>query len=152
MILKKIAVPCDLETSASEIVIGRARENIARAVEFDFHNFELQFGSGTILAKYKRSGDAVPYALELEKDENLYTWNITETDTEKAGTGTLEFSYLLEDGTVAKSPIYSIKVLPAMIAGEYVPTPPLTAEEYLTKVAQESIPEMTDAEIDAIVE
>ncbi len=152
MVLQTVAVPCDLETGVGLIKIGRERENTAREVEFDLGNFEKMYGEGTVIAKYKRASDPNPYTLELDKDGITYTWHVSTTDTAVVGSGLLEFNYVLNDGTVVKSPTFVVRVLDAMDDGEIEPEVETSVEDYIKQVVDKTAHGTTESTITKSVE
>lgn len=147
MSTKRINVTTILPPSA--LFIGYVAENGVTNVEFDVSAWVTMYGSGTATLIMKRWGDANPYPIALEVDnEGLATWTISATDTAKTGFAYAQLRY--EAGTkVKKSPIYTLKI------GESLGSPDEAPDQYedwidaLTHLAAQAMAEALD--IDGIV-
>ena len=144
MSTKRINVTTILPPSA--LFIGYVAENGVTNVEFDVSAWVTMYGSGTATLIMKRWGDANPYPIALEVDnEGLATWTISATDTAKKGFAYAQLRY--EAGTkVKKSPIYTLKI------GESLGSPAEAPDQYedwidaLTHLAAQAMAEALDIE------
>ena len=144
MSTKRINVTTILPPSA--LFIGYVAENGVTNVEFDVSVWVEMYGSGTATLIMKRWGDANPYPIALEVDnEGLATWTISATDTAKTGFAYAQLRY--ETGTkVKKSPIYTLKI------GESLGSPAEAPDQYedwidaLTHLAAQAMAEALDLE------
>lgn len=74
------------------IPLGVQGENRATKVEFDTRPWFREYPSGTVSAVARRYGDPAPYPLTLDVDDGTAVWNVSDTDTAKAGEGAVELT------------------------------------------------------------
>lgn len=74
------------------ILLGVQGENRATEVEFDTRPWFREYPSGTMSAVAKREGDHAPYPLSLDVADGTAVWQVSDTDTAKAGEGKVELT------------------------------------------------------------
>lgn len=117
----------------AEITLGKRGENKARVVVFDIAGWQMTYGEGRVELIHRRNGDKAPYPCVLEVIGSMVRWELTNADTEKAGRGSCELQYLVND-VVVKSESYHTRVIQALgPAGE---TPPDPAQGWVDLVLQ----------------
>lgn len=91
-----------------KVYLGFQGENKARQVKFDFTSWVDKYGeNGTIRCYYCKPFSHTPIEinLEIDTDNNMAIWNITEQDTDTVGEGYCEFMYIVAEIKV-KSEIF----------------------------------------------
>lgn len=107
------------DSTELNLPIGRQMENEVTAVAFDFSDWVATYGSGTLSLSVQRKGDAMPYPVTMTVSGNVATWEISETDTARKGTGKAQLTYTVGDH-VKKSVIYKFTVYESLgVDGEY---------------------------------
>ena len=74
------------------IPLGVQGENSATQVEFDTRPWFREYPSGTVSAVARRDGDPAPYPLTLDVADGTAVWQVSDTDTAKAGEGAVELT------------------------------------------------------------
>lgn len=74
------------------IPLGVQGENRATEVEFDTRPWFREYPSGTVSAVARRNGDPAPYPLTLDVADGTAVWQVSDTDTAKAGEGAVELT------------------------------------------------------------
>lgn len=74
------------------IPLGVQGENRATQVEFDTRPWFREYPSGTVSAVARRYGDPAPYPLTLDVADGTAVWQVSDTDTAKAGEGAVELT------------------------------------------------------------
>lgn len=74
------------------IPLGVQGENRATEVEFDTRPWFREYPSGTVSAVARRNGDPAPYPLSLDVADGTAVWQVSDTDTAKAGEGAVELT------------------------------------------------------------
>lgn len=74
------------------IPLGVQGENHATQVEFDTRPWFREYPSGTVSAVARRDGDPAPYPLTLDVADGTAVWQVSDTDTAKAGEGAVELT------------------------------------------------------------
>lgn len=104
-----------------EIVIGKVAENLHTQVNFDCKKmFDAYPDAVPALSVMNPAG--VCYPAIVERDGDIVTWNVTDSDLVKEGTGEVQLNFI-EGETVAKSYIGRIKVTRSLIANGETPDP-----------------------------
>ncbi len=97
----------EFDVDRRPLKIGKQGEKNARPVTFNFADW-ARFGEGSLSLIVTRS-DGLVYPVELEIEGTTATWLVSLTDTEKAGSGSIELKYTVGD-TVIKSKTISTVV------------------------------------------
>lgn len=74
------------------IPLGVQGENRATQVEFDTRPWFREYPYGTVSAVARRDGDNAPYPLTLDVADGTAVWQVSDTDTAKAGEGAVELT------------------------------------------------------------
>ena len=74
------------------IPLGVQGENRATQVEFDTRPWFREYPYGTVSAVARRDGDPAPYPLALDVADGTAVWQVSDTDTAKAGEGAVELT------------------------------------------------------------
>lgn len=140
-------IPSSRTIVQSPISIGHKAEKGVQAIEFDLTAWVETYGSGTLTVIMRRWGDAIPYPIALEIDENnKATWTLSDIDTAKAGMAYAQLNYIVGDEVVKKSDIYTFRVMDSLV-GEGEPPEAYEAWlEHLTHLAAEAMAEVLDIE------
>ena len=93
--------------------LGRQGENLAHTLTFDISPWIEELGDGTLVLLNQRSGEPIPYPVDLEREGTTATWFITGADTSIPGRGRCEFRYMVND-VLAKSCVFYTFVAPSM--------------------------------------
>lgn len=102
--------------------LGRQMENDVTEVAFDFSDWKTTYGSGTLSLSVQRAGDEMPYPVTMTTSGTTATWEISDTDTARKGTGKVQLTYTV--GTaVKKSVIYKFTVYESLGANGEYPAP-----------------------------
>jgi hypothetical protein len=140
-------IPSSRTIVQSPISIGHKAEKGVEAIEFDLTAWVETYGSGTLTVIMRRWGDAIPYPVALEIDENnKATWTLSDTDTEKAGMAYAQLSYIVGDEVVKKSDIYTFRVMDSLTGEGDPPEAYESWLEHLTHLAAEAMAEVLDIE------
>lgn len=84
------------------VPLGVQGESCATEVEFDVRPWLREYPSGTVSAVARREGDPAPYPLTLDVADGMAVWQVSDTDTAKAGEGAVELT-LTSGGTRVRS-------------------------------------------------
>lgn len=85
----------------SILPLGRCGESHARQIVFDLTEWIALYGSGTAELIYQRPGDERPHIMEVEQDNPLVRWTLTDWHTAVSdGEGECELRYYPNEGTV----------------------------------------------------
>ena len=87
--------------SKAMLRIGRRRENLACQVIYEGYPED----GYSVQVFVKRNGDTAAYPASnvvLDSTERVIRWNVTSTDTDKHGTGEVQFRYANASGVVVK--------------------------------------------------
>ena len=140
-------IPSSRTIVQSPISIGHKAEKGVEAIEFDLTAWVETYGSGTLTVIMRRWGDAIPYPIALEIDENnKATWTLSDTDTAKAGMAYAQLSYIVGDEVVKKSDIYTFRVMDSLTGEGEPPEAYESWLEHLTHLAAEAMAEVLDIE------
>lgn len=140
-------IPSSRPIVQSPISIGHKAEKGVEAIEFDLTAWVGTYGSGTATIIMRRWGDAIPYPIALEIDENnKATWTLSDTDTAKAGMAYAQLSYIVGDEVVKKSDIYTFRVMDSLTGEGEPPEAYESWLENLTHLAAEAMAEVLDIE------
>lgn len=132
-----------------EIVIGKVAENLHTQVNFDCKKmFDAYPDAVPALSVMNPAG--VCYPAIVERDGDIVTWNVTDSDLVKEGAGEVQLNFI-EGETVAKSYIGRIKVTRSLVANGEVPDP---VENWLdeAEAALAYIPQAIDTALEAAKE
>jgi len=140
-------IPSSRTIVQSPISIGHKAEKGVEAIEFDVTAWVETYGSGTLTVIMRRWGDAIPYPIALEIDENnKATWVLSDIDTAKAGMAYAQLSYIVGDEVVKKSDIYTFRVMDSLTGEGEPPEAYESWLETLTHLAAEAMAEVLDIE------
>jgi len=140
-------IPSSRTIVQSPISIGHKAEKGVEAIEFDLTAWVETYGSGTLTVIMRRWGDAIPYPIALEIDENnKATWTLSDTDTAKAGMAYAQLSYIVGETVVKKSDIYTFRVMDSLTGEGEPPEAYESWLETLTHLAAEAMAEVLDIE------
>ena len=140
-------IPSSRTIVQSPISIGHKAEKGVEAIEFDLTAWVETYGSGTLTVIMRRWGDAIPYPIALEIDENnKATWTLSDIDTAKAGMAYAQLSYIVGETVVKKSDIYTFRVMDSLVGEGEPPEAYESWLEQLTHLAAEAMAEVLDIE------
>jgi len=140
-------IPSSRTIVQSPISIGHKAEKGVEAIEFDLTAWVETYGSGTLTVIMRRWGDAMPYPIALEIDENnKATWVLSDTDTARAGMAYAQLNYIVGDEVVKKSDIYTFRVMDSLTGEGDPPEAYESWLEHLTHLAAEAMAEVLDIE------
>ena len=140
-------IPSSMTIVRSPISIGHKAEKGVEAIEFDVTAWVETYGSGTLTVIMRRWGDAIPYPIALEIDENnKATWTLSDIDTAKAGMAYAQLNYIVGDEVVKKSDIYTFRVMDSLTGEGEPPEAYESWLEHLTHLAAEAMAEVLDIE------
>jgi len=140
-------IPSSRTIVQSPISIGHKAEKGVEAIEFDLTAWVETYGSGTLTVIMRRWGDAIPYPIALEIDENnKATWTLSDIDTAKAGMAYAQLSYIVGDEVVKKSDIYTFRVMDSLTGEGEPPEAYESWLEHLQHLAAEAMAEVLDIE------
>ena len=140
-------IPSSRTIVQSPISIGHKAEKGVEAIEFDLTAWVETYGSGTLTVIMRRWGDAIPYPIALEIDENnKATWTLSDIDTAKAGMAYAQLSYIVGETVVKKSDIYTFRVMDSLVGEGEPPEAYESWLEHLTHFAAEAMAEVLDIE------
>lgn len=104
------------------IIIGRRGENEVESVYFDFSEWKVKYGTGTLILLIQRPNENVIYPVELTTEGIVATWTISSTDTAMRGIGKGTLQYTVS-GKVKKTKIFKFIVDDALTANGTAPAP-----------------------------
>jgi hypothetical protein len=105
-----------------EVILGRCGENNVLQIRINIQSLIDTYGDGNAILVHKRSQDAIPYLVPIDRDGNEIVWTVTSVDTNYPGVGECEIRWMVGDA-IAKSIIYKTIVRPSL-TGESTPEPP----------------------------
>ena len=111
------------------INIGKLKENLVTEVELPAPGF----GGGSYAVLLQRPGEKQPYPVAARHEGSTLVWTVQTADTAIAGTGKLECRWYGDNGEVAKSQTYMVRITDGL------PDPteaPEAWEGYIGQVAQ----------------
>lgn len=111
------------------IQIGKIKENLVTEVELPAPGFE----GGSYAVLLQRPGEKQPYPVTARAEGNALIWTVQTADTAIAGTGKLECRWYGDNGEVAKSQTYIVRITDGL------PDPTEAPQEwagYIGQVAQ----------------
>ena len=100
--------------------IGVQGENGVTPIEFDFGNWQEEYGSGSIVLRLQRSGETTPYQKTLSISGTVATWTVDDTDTAVKGKGKAQILYYVDDKLKATE-IFLFKVAKSIVDGTEIP-------------------------------
>ena len=122
----------EVKQLCGQICLGKQGENLARIVYFDEpEQWKATFGEGQCELIHQRNGDAAPYPVALEFENDKVCWKITNADTAVIGEGKCELHYIV-DNIIVKSKIWTTSVLPSL--GENLVEPPEPQKAWVDEV------------------
>jgi len=140
-------IPSSRTIVQSPISVGHRAEKGVEAIEFDLTAWVETYGSGTLTVIMRRWGDAIPYPIALEIDENnKATWTLSDIDTAKAGMAYAQLSYIVGETVVKKSDIYTFRVMDSLTGEGEPPEAYESWLEHLQHLAAEAMAEVLDIE------
>lgn len=92
-------------TNIDTLCIGKQGENAAKRIDFDLSPF-AQYGNGTVQLLHQRSGDNVPYIVDVEQNGRTATWTVSDDDTAFSGYGRAQLNYYVGE-VLAKSVVFT---------------------------------------------
>lgn len=100
------------------LYLGKQGENLARELVFREPACwaEESGGQGTVQLLVRPSGGGAAYPVILESEEGVFVWHVTAADTARAGYGSCELRWSVED-RVVKSKTYTTFVAKSMFGG-----------------------------------
>lgn len=116
------------------ILVGKQGENRSRTLQFDYSAWLKEFGEGLVTIVYQRSEDASPYPISVEQSNGIATWHPSSADTQYAGSGVMEITYVVND-VIAKSVTYCTLVAESL--GQSV-DPPAPYQSWVDMVIEKA--------------
>ena len=124
----------EVKQLCGQLCLGKQGENLARIVYFEEPSlWKGSFGEGKCELLHQRYGDAAPYPVVLEVEDDKVCWKITNADTAVVGEGKCELRYSV-DGAVVKSKTWTTTVLPSL--GEDLAEPPEPQKAWVDQVLE----------------
>ena len=115
--------------------LGRQGENLARRVKFKLPpNWDMSDPAASVQLVVQRAGETTAYPVMLTREDGVYYWDVTATDTGRDGYGLCELRYMLGD-VLAKSMTWLTHVAESI--SEDLTDPPDAAQNYLSQVMSE---------------
>lgn len=105
------------------IVLGKEGEHQARSVEFDLSEWRAVYGPGDVQLLVRRSGEELPYPVEITQEENRVVWTVNATELARPGMGYCKLRYY-QGETLVKSQVWLTFVLDGVADAENPPAPP----------------------------
>lgn len=105
------------------IVLGKEGEHQARSVEFDLSEWRAAYGPGTVQLLVRRSGEELPYPVEITQEETRAVWTVNETELARPGMGCCKLRYY-QGETLVKSEVWLTFVLDGAADTEDPPAAP----------------------------
>lgn len=75
------------------IPLGIKGESGVNSFKFGYGDFVEDYGDGILTIYHRRPGDTQPQTCTITTENNVATWDITNTDTEYAGMGRIQIVY-----------------------------------------------------------
>ena len=121
-------------------------ENEVTKYQFDFTDWVETYGAGTFVIRHKRPTDANAYVVpSVTINENIATWEVTETDTAINGYGVAELWFLVGDKKKA-SKLIATYVSDSLAETGEVPEPIEDWLDQFTELKEEAETARDDAE------
>ncbi|MDO5411934.1 MAG: hypothetical protein Q4G31_00480 [bacterium] len=95
------------------IPLGIQGENIAISVSFDLTEYYSTYGDGQVQLLVQRSGDNLPYPVNLKLKDSCALWEVSSLDTSIPGFGKAELRWIAGE-TVVKSNAYTFSVFESL--------------------------------------
>lgn len=127
-------IPLNVERLPDKINLGRGSENEAVQLAVDVSAWVNAWPACSISINFLRPFEDIFYTVSGTLDGGLYTYEVTDTDTAIAGTGTLEL-VCTEDGKLAASAVARY-VIEERLLGTQSPTPPEPVQSWYTRALQ----------------
>lgn len=127
-------IPLNVERLPDKISLGRGSENEAVQLAVDVSAWVNAWPVCSISINFLRPYEDIFYTVSGTLDGGLYTYEVTDTDTAIAGTGTLEL-VCTEDGKLAASAVARF-VVEERLLGTQSPTPPEPVQSWYTRALQ----------------
>ena len=113
----------DFDMNDRMLILGKQGENLARQIVFDFFEWQESFGDGILTVYAKREGDEAAYPVLPSITGTLATWNVSDIDTAKAGSGTAELKYAVDDIVVKSETFRTFVYASEAAASGEIPDP-----------------------------
>lgn len=86
----------------TRIELGSRGENEARIIRWTnlLPKWRETYGAGTVVLLHQRLGDTQPYPATIQVEGDNIDWTVTAADTARAGQGSCELQYIVEDSVV----------------------------------------------------
>lgn len=86
----------------TRIELGSRGENEARIIRWAalLPKWRETYGAGTVVLLHQRLGDTQPYPAAIQVEGDNIDWTVTAADTARAGQGSCELQYIVEDSVV----------------------------------------------------
>lgn len=133
------------------IYLGIQGEAEARKVFFNFEDWVLEYGNGTVELVNQRNGEKTAYQVALTILDKVAVWMVSDTDNARAGAGRCQLRYKVND-VVVKTAIFKTMVDEALgnVDEPGNPYKDIIDElEDLVEEAQEAASEILDLTVDA---
>ena len=127
-------IPLNVERLPDKISLGRGSENEAVQLAVDVSAWVNAWPACSISINFLRPFEDIFYTVSGTLDGGLYTYEVTDTDTAIAGTGTMEL-VCTEDGKLAASAVARF-VVDERLLGTQSPTPPEPVQSWYTRALQ----------------
>lgn len=115
--------------------LGRQGENLARRIAFKLpQNWDMSDPAASVQLVARRAGESAAYPVMLTREDGVYYWDVTATDTGRDGYGLCELRYMIGD-VLAKSMTWLTNV--AKSISDDLTEPPDAAQNYLSQVMAE---------------
>lgn len=82
------------------INLSQEHDNNATGIQFDYSDWIAKYGEGSIVLTHRRRGDSQPYVVNLEANDGVATWHVSDVDTAVKGGGACQLMYQTYDGKV----------------------------------------------------
>lgn len=113
--MDEIVVHLKKKDQAKELIfLGKQLENSVTSVIFDFSEWVEEYGSGVIDALFLRPGDTSSYPVLLTIEGTKAILNVTDTELERAGVGSIELEYSVETNRLVRSETWSCMIVPSI--------------------------------------
>jgi len=127
------------------LYLGKQGEHLARELAFpEPAAWESSCGTGAVQLLYRPPGGAPAYPVVLEREEGVYLWRVTSTDTAREGYGRCELRYSVGD-VVIRSRTY-VTLVADSVGGAEPQDPYLNYLEQVARVGAEALAAAARAE------
>lgn len=127
-------IPLNVERLPDKISLGHGSENEAVQLAVDVSAWVNAWPACSISINFLRPYEDIFYTVSGTLDGGLYTYEVTDTDTAIAGTGTMEF-VCTEGGKLAASAVARFTIDERLL-GTQSPTPPEPVQSWYTRALQ----------------